>query len=411
MNKLSLIVCMSISVMAADVEVKNIEDMFKNGKLSGQIEAMYSDHQIDNNINPYSTAIGGQLMYKTASLNSFSAAVEFTTIHEIGGISGDNSDAKRATMMLGVDSHYTDLSQAFLEYGYEGLTLRVGRQLIDTPLADSDDIRIINNTFQGSIVTYDINSFSIMAGYLDKWQGTDSGLNKDNHWLRTGQDGTYLAGVSYSSDLLDTSAWYYDISGESDATIAALFQNAGSKSIYVDTTVHAISNDDFSLDISAQYLDQSEEDNSNVEAKIYGLMIEASIGNLGLMAAYNDRSSEIGKSSFSGFGGGTLFTNMDNMIIDVMSNEDANVFAAGISYSFSEVTLSYMYGGFNGDKDTNNAKEEIIEQDFVVEYAASKNLTLLAVCTINDDREDTGTGAIYSGGDFENYRLSLAYMF
>jgi len=418
LTKLSIVASMAMNVIAADVEINNFEDMFKNGVVSGQIEAMYSGHQVDNNVNPYSTAIGGQLMYKTASLSGFSAAVEFTTVHEIGALSGNNRDGKRATMLIAdynaanqttTENSYTELSQAFLEYTNSVLNVRLGRQLIDTPLADSDDIRIVNNTFEAYIASYEINNFSLMGGMLLEWQGTDAGLDTNEAWQDMGKDGTFFGGISYGSDLLDASVWYYDISEAESANTAT--GNVANQTVYVDTTVHAFANDNFSIDLSAQYLTQNEEDNSGIDTDIYGLKVETSLYDLGLVVAYNDRDSDTGKSSFSGFGGGTLFTNMDNMIIDTMSNAQADVLMFGVTYDISDFNFYAMAAEFNGDLDINNAKEEIIEINLGFNYAINADLTLSAICTINDDKENTGTNAIYTGGDFENYRLSVAYAF
>jgi len=58
---------------------------------------MYSGHKIQNNENPYSNAIGGQLKYETAMMNGFSVGAEFTTVHEIDTISCDTKDT-RATI-------------------------------------------------------------------------------------------------------------------------------------------------------------------------------------------------------------------------------------------------------------------------------------------------------------------------
>lgn len=408
-------------------DVNNFSDFFKKGKVSGQLEAMYSGYN-ETGVNstsadPYSTAIGGQLKFDTGHWNGFGAGVEFTTVQEIRPLSGDNDDGERSTMLVSTEGDYTEVSQAYLEYIMDGLTLRAGRQLIDTPLADSDDIRIVNNTFEAYIATYQTDTITLMGGYLHKWQGTDTGLVNDDAspadtdaWQETGEDGTYFAGIDYEEGLLHLSAWYYDIS-ETDANENSLGQNVANRSFYTDATVHAIESDDFTFDISAQYLKQSSEDGSDIEADIYGVMLEAGISDLGLMAAYNRRDADDEETSFSGFGGGTLFTNMDNMIIDAVNGGDVDAFVVGATYAINDLTIGYAYSEFDSDaiNGTTNGfdrgDEDIIEHNIGAEYVATDNLTFFAIVTISEDEENTGTSAINNSGDFTNVRASVSYNF
>jgi len=442
---LSIIVAMTITALAAGEEkvgadksvrktianvgvsevvhgdnINSFNEFFTKGSVSGQLEIIYSgyDERGSNatNADPYSTAIGGQLKFDTGHYNGFGAGVEFTTVHEIGILSGDNDKGERATMMVSSDGKYTEVSQAYLEYIQNGFTFRIGRQLIDTPLADSDDIRIVNNTFEAYTAAYERDNFSILAGYLDRWQGTDAGLVDESYapastdaWQNTGKDGTYFVGANYEGGFLHLGAWYYDISNtKADNSMGA---GIGNKSIYVDGTFHALNKDDLTLDISAQYLKQSEDDNSGTEADIYGVMAEVGISDLGLMAAYNKRSADDDKTSFSGFGGGTLFTNMDNMIIDTISGGDVDAYVVGASYAIGDATIGYAYGRFERDKTSTLAKEDIVEHNFGAEYAVNDNLTFFAIVTVNEDKQDTGTNAINNSGDFTNVRVSASYNF
>ncbi len=436
--KLSLISIMTVSVMAEELEIeeklrnrghsaqeviqnaitnepkevadaRSFRQMFTDGKVTGQIELVYSSHHAKNDDNPYATAIGGHLLYELAEYNGFNAGVEFSTAHNIDGITGDGD--KENTNLASSDGSYTELTQAFLNYKYADLNVRVGRQLIDTPLADSDDIRIINNTFEAAIATYELGDFSFMAGYLSRWQGTDTGLDTDNEWQDTGDDGTYLGSVAYACDLFDVSAWYYDISeAEHDNTATG---NVANRSTYLDVSFHNQITKDIFIHSSAQYLNQEEKDNSGIKSNIYGLMFEVVFfEDLSFSAAYNNSEKKSGRQSFSGFGGGTLYTNMDNMIIDnITADRDASSIVAGINYSIGEFNFLYAYGDFDGDKDSTGQKEHIVEQNIGTSYHATENLTFGLLCVINNDKEDTGSGAYFNNGDFENYRAVVAYSF
>jgi len=390
--------------------VDSVDEMFSYAKVSGNIETIYSYHDEKSGHSPYSTDVGGQLKYELAKFKGFGAGVEFTTSRSINALTGD--DERENTFISSPDGSYTQMSQAYLEYKYEDFDLKVGRQLIDTPLADSDDYRIINNTFEAAIATYDLSDFSLMLGYLDRWQGTDAGLDVDNPWQETGKDGTYFGSVAYENGNFSTSAWYYDISA-TDPLTNTLGQNVANKTAYIDGAVEFPLNDTLEVHLNAQYVNQSTQENSDIEASIYGLLVELQIDEaLTFGLAYNNSERQTGKGSFSGFGGGTLFTSMDNMILDnITLDRDASAVVAGITYGLGDFSFLYAYGDFDGDADSLGEKEHIIEQNIGTEYAATENLVFSAIIVIDDDKEESGSGAYYDDGDFTNYRLAVNYHF
>lgn len=389
--------------------VDGFKHMFTDGAVSGNIRSMYSGYTNDNDINTYATAIGGQLKYELAKYKGFNAAAAFTTTHDISFASGDRNKGKRNDELSSTKGSYTELSEVYVNYEFQGLNLRAGRQVIDTPLADSDDIRMVPNTFEAYTASYEINGFSLMAGHLNEWQGTDAGLDVDHPWVKMGKDGVNFGGVTFSNDLVEANLWYYDISNASATDIANGADENGNKALYVDAVGSYTINDDLEVHAGAQYLKESEQDNSGVEANIYGAMGEVVIGGLGLNIAYNKSSKKSGKHSFSGFGGGALFTNMDTMILDEITEdrEDAHAVVAGFVYEVSDFNLLYAYGDFKGDADSTGAKEHITEQNIGVEYAPNDELTVGAIYVIDDNKEDA-TSTDFNG---KNFRVLVSYNF
>ena len=103
---------------------------------------------------------------------------------------------------------------------------------------------------------------------------------------------------------------------------------------------------------------------------------------------------------------------MDNMVLDnITQDRDAQAIVAGLTYRFNDFGFLYAYADFSGDADSSGQKEHIIEQNIGIEYTPTDKLTFAALCTINDDKENTGNGAYYTDGDFKNYRLIVAYSF
>lgn len=375
-------------------EVSTLNEMFENAKVSGELRSMYVGYDLKKagESDIYATAIGGHLKYELAELRGFSAAAAFATSHDIGSATGDNG--KQNPELSSSDGEYTVLSQAYLNYRYEDFNFRAGRQLIDTPLADSDDIRMIANTFEAYIATYEAANFSFMAGKLQKWQGYDADL--DNGWVKTAQDGTWFGGIGYADKTIEANAWYYNITKLTNAS-------------YFDIALNHELDDEISASVGFQYLNESELSSSGVEADIYGVFIEGSAYGFTLGAAYNRSSKNSNKSSFSGFGGGALYTSMDVMILDeITEDRDAEAMTGSISYGIDKLTFVYAYGDFKGDADGAAQKAHIIEQNIGVEYIIEEEM--LSARLIYVDHQDKES-SIKTDDDWERLELALSYSF
>ncbi len=391
-----LITPLFISSVYAQSDDSNFVSALKNGKFSGELRSIYAGYDQEEAGEPdtHATAIGAILKYETEELNGFSAAATVNTSYDVGFASGERAKSKHFNGLSSSDEDYSVLSEAYLNYTDGGLNLRAGRQLIDTPLADSDDIRMIPNTFEAYIATYELDSFSFMLGNLQEWQGFDAGL--DLGWEKTGEDGTWLGSVTYSKDDFEASVWYYDIRKKLNA-------------VYLEASYTVKIDDDMSLLGSAQYLNQSERSNSGEEASIYGVLAELSAYDFSFSLAYNLSEKQSGKVSFSGFGGGTLFTSMDIMILDnITEDRDSSAVFAGISYEVGDATLYYAYGDFDGDADSGGSKENIVEQDIGFLYSVIKDqIDVSGAYIISEDKENVAKTSY----DWNRFQLMVSYRF
>lgn len=397
--KLSVICGLMIPLFAfadeSKKEVSTLKEMFEEGKVSGEIRSMYVGYDLEkageNDI--YATAIGGHLKYELSELNGFSAAAAFAISHDIGFATGEEG-VKQNPELSSSDGEYTVLSEAYLNYRYKDLNLRAGRQTVDTPLADSDDIRMIANSFEAYIATYELENFSFMAGKLQKWQGYDADL--DNGWVKTAEDGTWFGGLTYSDEILEANAWYYNITKLTNAA-------------YFDIVLNHEIDDEISAALGFQYLNESEISASGVEADIYGAFIEGSAYGFTLGAAYNKSSRSVNKSSFSGFGGGALFTSMDVMILDeITEDRDAEAIVGTVSYEIDKLTFGYAYGDFSADADGAAQKAHIVEQNIGVEYTiAEDKLSARLIYVDHQDKESS----IKTDDDWKRLELALSYNF
>ncbi len=391
MKKIVTLSLVTLNLLASQTTTSSVEDMFKNGSFSGELRTQYSAYQNDNSEDTYATAVGGALGFELANYKGFGGGVELRTSQDIDPLTGEGD--KFNDELSSSKGNYTQLTQAYLSYEYGDFTLSAGRQFLDTPLADSDDIRMIPNSFEAYIVTYKLNDFSFVAGNVQKWQGGDAGL--DDGWVKTAKNGVNLGAVLYTNDTIEATLWYYNITKVSNA-------------IYSDITTTLELSKDFSLDLALQYLDESELNDSGVEATIYGVSTSLDYNDFGFTLAYNHSSKVDGKSSFSGFGGGALYTSMDSMILDeIAQDRDADSIMVGIGYELDNLALSYAYGDFSGDKDSLGKEAHIVEQNFCLEYALSDDVTLSSTYVI-DDNKDNSLSDDFNG---KNLRFFASYSF
>jgi len=372
--------------------VDNFKHMFEEGKVSGRLRVAYGSYDYKEKAveDTYATAVGGILKYELAEYNGFNAAVAMYASHDIGALSGE--DQKLNSDFSSLKGSYSEVGEAYINYKYSDLNLRVGRQILDTPLADSDDIRMIQNSFNAAVATYKYQDFTLMAGNIQSWQGCDAGL--DDEWVDIGDHGANFGGITYS-DMWELNLWYYNITNNTNA-------------LYVDGGIEYPINDAMLLHIMLQYLNESELDKSGYAADIYGASIEYVINGLGLNFGYNKSDRKKDKHSFSGMGGGALFTNMDTMILDeITQDREADAYVAGISYEYGNLNFLYAYGDFNAKSNAQSDKAHIVEQDIGFKYNLNDEFLIAAIYVLSEDK----VSARKTEYDFNRAQLMMNYNF
>lgn len=382
-------------LQSKDVAIaESIKHMFTDGKISGQFRTMYAGYKqkqvgVDDT---YATAVGGILKYELAEFKGFNAGVALYASKDIGFLTGDG--AKQNSELSSTDGSYADLAEAYVNYNYKDFNIRLGRQTLDTPLADSDDIRIIQNSFDAYTLSYAYEGIDFMAGHIVSWQGVDAGL--DAGWSRVANktDGTNFGGISYN-DGLEFGLWYYNMTKQANATYAEF---GGNHDLNQDMQVHAM----------IQYLHESELDNSGVGADIYGALFEFVAYDVGFHIAYDKANKKVGLGSFAGIGGGTLYTSMDTMILDnIAVDRDAEAIVAGLTYHYDKFDFLYAYGDFDGEADTLGSKAHIVEQDIGMEYNFDELLVISAIYVMSEDKLSN----VYTGDDWNRFQLMVNYNF
>jgi len=174
---LSLVLLGSLNNLNADT----LQDMFSNGKVSGNIREFSISRSVDDtrsaksNYTRNANSIGGFLKYETADYKGFSFGTAF---HTTNGFLLDNpkDDYRKVDPTLfGKDNtNYSMLGEAYLKYAYANTTFTAGRQKLNTPLAGADDARMIPNFFEAYVLTNkDIDDTTILLAHVTKFaQGT-----------------------------------------------------------------------------------------------------------------------------------------------------------------------------------------------------------------------------------------------
>ena len=378
--KLSLISVALLSQVNAS-EVHSVKDMFTDGKTSGQIRLGYYNSNPDAIGKTQSvTAIGGQLKFESASFNGMSAGVAMYTSQNIDALSGEENDGKFSDYLTSSEKSYTELAEAYLNYSVDNFNIRIGRQLIDTPLADSDDVYMTPNTFEAVVASYALKDLGLtfIGANLQRMQGGDADyLNvTNNSWMDTGDNGTNMLAILYANDAIEVGAWYYDV-------------DKSAKAIYVDATANFEIAKNNVLALSAQYLDESEKDNSAVDGTIAGMMLEVSLDKLTASIAYNTIDVDATKEIFEGFGGGCSYTNMETTTAGTL-NTDSDAYLISLSYDIAKLNIFTSYGEFKADYSANG---HLTELDAGVSYSFNDETQVSFVYVNVDDKLATDSGA------------------
>ncbi len=385
----------SLSEVQAYKSASSFDEAFTQGKVEGDIRLAYinqNNHTTDPATkDDYATSIGGQLKYETAKFNNISAAASVFVSQKVSKLSGDrNKDELNGDFFDANKDSFAYLGEAYIDYGYKNFDLRIGRQKIDTPLNDRDDIRMLPNTFEAIMAGYGgIDDTVLIAGYINRWAGYDSGDDISKFKDVPGgvdangneKKGVYLAGVMNESiKNVALQAWYYGMDKVADV-------------IYVDGIYGTEYDSGLSVEAGLQYANYAEKSSSTVDGNIIGGSLLIGYSGVSLSAAFNEAESSAGKSVILGFGGGPYFTSMEEMTVDSINDASARVFGAEVDFSklVDGLSLAYAYGRFDGDAGTTKYEEDDLvlayawtdKSDFEISYADVRDKA-------NSGADDTG---------------------
>ena len=396
---------MSLAAVVA-LSASSIDEAFVAGKVSGQIRAAHISQNNAVDQDTYGTSIGGILKYETADWNGLKLGVGAYISQKLHFATGDVDEGKANGDLFGENTaSYAYIGEAYVDYTINDLNLRVGRQQIDTPYADTDDIRMHPNTFEAAIATYNgIDKTTLVGGYITRMAGYDSGddISKFKKLGEESNGAVVLGAINESIENFTLQGWYYAAD-----KVADLY--------YTDATYVIPFSETMGLELSAQYAMFKEDKDAtgaetDIDGSVYGIGAAFNVGALTVGAVYNRGSNNDGETPPIGFGGGPYFTSMEEMTIEGMEDVKAYQLSAELDMAntgLEGVTLTALYGDFKSTPMDMHVKELDLIASFELSEAISGDISYAMI----DDKNKNGSeDGLYDGG-YDRFLVRLSYNF
>jgi len=387
-------------------EAENFDELFSYADAYGKIRYAYINdvHKASTSASKEqksANALGGELGIKTAQLHGFSANIAAYISQSIGFLNPDKEELNPDFVNLNQDS-FVYIGEVSLNYENAFLQTKIGRLKVETPYANSDDIRMVANTFEGAYAKMNFSeNLSAQAMFLNRWAGYDSqDTDSQDEFKELYEDskGMGIASLSYKyAKESEASLWLNHVDNMSQITYAEI---AG---------IYFIDGDDFHVDYGVQASAIRQLENSGVEGNVYGLMSILHYNGAFLGGAYNKACVDTDKAITDGFGGGPYYTSLDEATIAAMSEsvagEDVEAFRIGGGYDLTQVgsealdglVLELVYGKLQSEV------KSVIEKDAILTYEPNEKWQIEGVYT--------HFNAGYENKTFERIRLRASYNF
>lgn len=410
---------LSCSAFAAD----DLAGAFKEGTTSGYVRAMYINTGYKAPTDDQSTlGVGGKLGFVTGSLNGFKAGASFFTTNDFGTRSSSFSKID-PWMFDGAGKPYSLLGEAYLQYDNGKTTVKVGRQQLDTPLAGSDDIRIIPNMFEAYVViNQDVSDTTLVAAHVTKMAGLDARGSYSDFKSMSEQAYSYLGtgfdvsttGNAGKTGVTVAGAVY---TGIKDLTVQAweYYGHEMLNAFYADATYTKGLTSDLGLTVAAQgytigelgKLKTVEEGlGLNTSYGVYGAkaaLASASSGLTGTLAFNKVTGNDKTVTVFGAWGGYPEYAVADEFWMNSSSGGTYNAMAKSTvykgavdlnlgAYGLGERVVTVAYSKFDLNKAVNGGLDRdagVTDLIYTCKPEAVKNLAIRAVYEMRDYKDNT----------------------
>ena len=352
------------------------------------------------------TSFGGVFGFDTASLYGTHLHLGTYVSQKVHSLNPQDPLNQNSELFTADGNSYVYLGEASLVYESDIVQGKVGRIRIDTPYADSDDIRMSPNSFEGAWAKMNLgNRWRAQAYYLTRWAGTDS---EDVEVFESFVDGGYgVAGAALAYKINSDnklSLWYYNVDKESDI-------------VYAEGTGEFDFSETFHMEWGVQGAHITERADSGIEGDVVGAMVIVDYDFIYAAIAYNYVFEEDGNTITDGFGGGPYYTSLDEQTIGAVSalspGDDLMVYRVALGFDFSRwgvdrLNLEFVHGHFLLE----NSPAEVVENDVALTYAITDRWYLESIYSdidmMNIDYSDPKSHALR---DFRRLVTRLDYSF
>ena len=278
---------------------------------------------------------------------------------------------------------YSILSEAYIKGVFGKTEVTFGRQSLDTPFLDSDDIGMIANHFEAyTLSNQDIQDTILFYTYVRQMSGVDADIPESFTSLNP-HAGLHTLGLMYETDAgVSLSAWYYTLPNRAQLSYADFAYEGQAEGVQYA----------FAVQMAWQAFVSQE------QAKVFGLTASLSHDKSALTCTFS-YDSAIDAGAVNGFGGGPYFVNMEHLTLQELE-DGGDVFVYGLEWNPVE-SVSFA-STFASLEDTNANRGE--ELDMLVHYAYHDRLSFDAIYSKIDN--------IHISGDrFDNVRVFANYRF
>ena len=346
-------------------------------------------------------AVGGHVHLDSKRWMGLAVGAELYVVAD-PGFNSDDTEKVNPDFFDADRDGFATLSQAFIDGVWGNTEIKIGRQMLDTPHADADDIRMMPNYFLAYMLTNrDIEGLTLRLGQIDQMGGWENGIDAGKFvqvekvlGSEKKTDGIFVASAVYEGiENLTLSAWYYNFTDIADVIYLEAGYDYAAK--WADLT--------FGLQFDGAK-DRGDRLLGDVESRTWGINVEVGFENgLTLLAAYNVDNGDSG--AFASLGGGPFFTSMEDQTLDAVVAEGYALLGA-VGYDFANAGLEGLsagiaYGHFEADEKSDYETDEI---DIAASYALGERITVDAAYALVDDKTA-------GNEDYDLFRIVANYNF
>ncbi len=394
---------------------ESLDDIFTQGKVSGDIRAFWYDGQRDLRTDRTALTVGGILSFQTAPTNGIQANASFFSSNPITPLthmpeSGLTSNLKSDGNAINV------LGEAAISYIYGDTLVKYGRQRLNTPLTNDYYNRMLPNSFEAlTLENHSIADVTLKGAYITRWKykDTDRFISPTENF-GFHRDITMIGATSQKWGMKNDLYDYY----VPDVMNTLYIQSEIAKILSTDSP--------FNLSGAIQYLKENGVGNELIKLSstyLIGTKLGLHYGDWSFTGLF----TQIGDQSLAGTGGrynkmgwGGFITYTDFQIDGETENAGALAYGGILTHHFDktfEASLKYLRIDQSDSKQssinslTDNPRPDSDEYNFDATYQPTKSFRLrcrLAYIDYNPETTDFYKNLAY---DEYNTRIIADYLF